>query len=126
MLGGTDIKEAFEQCAMAMFGYMTEIDTVSMISSETIEAEGNQAITFSVCKLFLEIQSATQNFYHYLKNLSFTPVFFLLFMQWFRTWHRITAVPFPGWMVVCFLCRAIFYSKGKAVLAIIISVCFST
>ena len=67
MLGGTDIKEAFEQCAMAMFGYMTEIDTVSMISSETIEAEGNQAMTFSACKLFLKFKVQHKNFTTILK-----------------------------------------------------------
>ena len=36
------MSEAFEQCAMAMFGYMTEIDTVSMTGTESIEAEGKQ------------------------------------------------------------------------------------
>lgn len=39
-LGGSDLKEAFEQCAIGMFGYMTEIDTVDMLGEESIEAEG--------------------------------------------------------------------------------------
>lgn len=34
---GDTLRESFEQVAMAMFGYMTEIDTVEMKTSETIE-----------------------------------------------------------------------------------------
>lgn len=37
---GNSLKEAFEQCGMAMFGYMTEIDSVEIKQSATIEATG--------------------------------------------------------------------------------------
>ncbi|XP_013383173.1 protein archease isoform X1 [Lingula anatina] len=37
---GDDIKEAFEQVAMAMFGYMTEIEYVEMLDKQSIEAQG--------------------------------------------------------------------------------------
>lgn len=36
---GETMEEAFEQCAMAMFGYMTELDKVEMTQSYEIEAE---------------------------------------------------------------------------------------
>jgi SHS2 domain-containing protein len=41
---GDDLKEAFEQCAMAMFGYMTEIDYVEMVETQAIEAEGDDLV----------------------------------------------------------------------------------
>ncbi|KAI0224598.1 Protein archease-like [Lamellibrachia satsuma] len=44
-LGGDTIKEAFEQAAIAMYGYMTEIDTVDMVEKEEIEAEGEDMIS---------------------------------------------------------------------------------
>ncbi|XP_071950873.1 protein archease-like [Antedon mediterranea] len=37
---GDSLEESFEQVAMAMFGYMTEIDTVEVKQSKSIEAEG--------------------------------------------------------------------------------------
>ena len=46
--GGNDLKESFEQCAMAMFGYMTEIETVAMERSESIEAQGFSAGIFEM------------------------------------------------------------------------------
>lgn len=36
---GDTLKESFEQLAMSMFGYMTEIDTVEMLTQETIEIQ---------------------------------------------------------------------------------------
>jgi len=33
--------EAFEQCAMAMFGYMTDLERVQVTQVHHIEAEGN-------------------------------------------------------------------------------------
>jgi SHS2 domain-containing protein len=39
------LEEAFEQCAMAMFGYMTEIDTVEISESQDVEAEGHDMLS---------------------------------------------------------------------------------
>lgn len=38
---GDSLKEAFEQCGIAMFGYMTEIDKVEIKQCSEIEATGN-------------------------------------------------------------------------------------
>ncbi|XP_028847234.1 protein archease isoform X2 [Denticeps clupeoides] len=38
---GDSLEEAFEQCAMAMFGYMTDIETVEPIDSVEVESEGD-------------------------------------------------------------------------------------
>jgi len=37
---GDSLEEAFEQCAMAMFGYMTDIETVEPIDTVEFESEG--------------------------------------------------------------------------------------
>lgn len=37
---GDDLREAFEQCAMAMFAYMTEIESVDLVEAHQIEAQG--------------------------------------------------------------------------------------
>jgi SHS2 domain-containing protein len=42
---GDMLEEAFEQCAMAMFGYMTEIDTVEICHREDIEADGHDMLS---------------------------------------------------------------------------------
>ncbi|GJQ84857.1 hypothetical protein Trydic_g478 [Trypoxylus dichotomus] len=36
---GQNLQEAFEQCGIAMFGYMTELDSVEIKQSAEIEAE---------------------------------------------------------------------------------------
>ncbi|XP_012263767.2 protein archease-like [Athalia rosae] len=38
---GETLEEAFEQCAMAMFGYMTDLDKVEMKEIHHLEAEGH-------------------------------------------------------------------------------------
>uniref|UniRef100_A0A1Y1MHT1 Archease domain-containing protein n=1 Tax=Photinus pyralis TaxID=7054 RepID=A0A1Y1MHT1_PHOPY len=38
---GDTLKEAFEQCGMAMFGYMTTLSTVEIRDVHTIEASGH-------------------------------------------------------------------------------------
>ncbi|KRT86497.1 hypothetical protein AMK59_1051, partial [Oryctes borbonicus] len=38
---GENLQEAFEQCALAMFGYMTELNTVEIKQSAEIEAEAD-------------------------------------------------------------------------------------
>lgn len=37
---GDTLEEAFEQCAMAMFGYMTDTETVEPIDTVEFESEG--------------------------------------------------------------------------------------
>jgi SHS2 domain-containing protein len=39
------LEEAFEQCAMAMFGYMTEIDTVEISECQDVEADGHDLLS---------------------------------------------------------------------------------
>lgn len=38
---GDTIEEAFEQCAVAMFGYMTDLERVEMTQLHYVEAEGH-------------------------------------------------------------------------------------
>ncbi|KAJ8920936.1 hypothetical protein NQ315_015729 [Exocentrus adspersus] len=38
---GDSLKEAFEQCGIAMYGYMTELDTVEIKQCSDIEATGH-------------------------------------------------------------------------------------
>lgn len=38
---GDDLKEAFEQCGIAMFGYMTELETVDVKNCYQIEAQSD-------------------------------------------------------------------------------------
>ncbi|XP_047008623.1 protein archease isoform X1 [Ictalurus punctatus] len=38
---GDSLEEAYEQCAMAMFGYMTDTETVEPIDTIEIESEGD-------------------------------------------------------------------------------------
>ena len=40
VVGGDDVKEAFEQVIVCMFGYMTDLKTVDMIATREMEAEG--------------------------------------------------------------------------------------
>lgn len=37
---GDTLEEAFEQCAMAMFGYMTDTGTVEPVDTVEVQAEG--------------------------------------------------------------------------------------
>lgn len=39
---GDTLEEAFEQCAMAMFGYMTDTGTVEPLQTVEVETQGNQ------------------------------------------------------------------------------------
>ncbi|CAM1318696.1 ZBTB8OS (predicted) [Pycnogonum litorale] len=57
---GDDLKEAFEQAAVAMFAYMTEIEYVQIQSSENIEAEGHDMLSllFHFLDEFLFVFSA--------------------------------------------------------------------
>ncbi|KAG8588017.1 hypothetical protein GDO81_005850 [Engystomops pustulosus] len=41
---GETLEEAFEQCAMAMFGYMTDIETVEPIDTIEVQAEGEEGV----------------------------------------------------------------------------------
>ncbi|KAM9319246.1 protein archease isoform 2-T2 [Gastrophryne carolinensis] len=42
---GDTLEEAFEQCAMAMFGYMTDIETVEPVDTVEVETEGNDLLS---------------------------------------------------------------------------------
>ncbi|XP_066573442.1 protein archease [Amia ocellicauda] len=42
---GETLEEAFEQCAMAMFGYMTDTETVEPIDTVEIESEGEDMLS---------------------------------------------------------------------------------
>lgn len=44
---GETLEEAFEQCAMGMFGYMTDTETVEPIDTVEVETEGKG------CSLYL-------------------------------------------------------------------------
>lgn len=39
---GDSLEEAFEQCAMGMFGYMTDTETVEPIDTVEVESEGEK------------------------------------------------------------------------------------
>ena len=41
---GDTLEEAFEQCAMAMFGYMTDTGTVEPLRTVEVETQGNCSI----------------------------------------------------------------------------------
>uniref|UniRef100_A0A8D0G5F4 Protein archease n=1 Tax=Sphenodon punctatus TaxID=8508 RepID=A0A8D0G5F4_SPHPU len=42
---GSNLEEAFEQCAMAMFGYMTDTGTVEPLDTVKVEAEGHDLMS---------------------------------------------------------------------------------
>lgn len=41
---GDNLREAYEQAVMGMFGYMTEIETVEMLEVREVEAEGDDLL----------------------------------------------------------------------------------
>lgn len=61
---GDDLKEAFEQVGMAMFGYMTEIDYIEMTGMKEIEASGDdlQGLLFHFLDEWLFVFSAEPYF----------------------------------------------------------------
>ncbi|KAL5493286.1 hypothetical protein EMCRGX_G014440 [Ephydatia muelleri] len=54
-LGGSSLSEAFEQVAVAMFGYITDLSTVEVTRSEEITAEGHdmESLLFQFLNEFL-------------------------------------------------------------------------
>ncbi|KAJ8333091.1 hypothetical protein SKAU_G00419870 [Synaphobranchus kaupii] len=52
---GDSMEEAFEQVAMAMFGYMTDTETVEPTDTVEVESEGSRP---SLCRNFREISKA--------------------------------------------------------------------
>ncbi|XP_056412524.1 protein archease isoform X2 [Hyla sarda] len=42
---GETMEEAFEQCAMAMFGYMTDIETVEPLDTVEVQIEGHDMMS---------------------------------------------------------------------------------
>lgn len=61
---GDDLTEAFEQAAVGMFGYMTEIDKVDISITQNIEADGDdmESLLFHFLDEFLYIFSAEPYF----------------------------------------------------------------
>lgn len=51
------MEEAFEQCAMGMFGYMTDTETVEPIDTVEVESEGEKS---AESMLFLEFNVVYQ------------------------------------------------------------------
>uniref|UniRef100_A0A8C9X511 Protein archease n=1 Tax=Sander lucioperca TaxID=283035 RepID=A0A8C9X511_SANLU len=45
---GNSLEEAFEQCAMGMFGYMTDTETVEPIDTVDVESEGESTDSLSL------------------------------------------------------------------------------
>lgn len=60
---GDDLKEAYEQCAMAMFAYMTEIESVDLVEAHQIEAQGEdlESLLFHFLDEFLFLFSCEPN-----------------------------------------------------------------
>ena len=58
------MEEAFEQCVQAMFGYMTEINTVEISEKQYVEAEGEDLLSllFHLLDEFLFLFSAEPYF----------------------------------------------------------------
>ncbi|XP_041711211.2 protein archease isoform X2 [Coregonus clupeaformis] len=50
---GDSLEEAFEQCAMAMFGYMTDTETVEPIDTVEVESEDDWLFKFSADLFFI-------------------------------------------------------------------------
>jgi len=61
---GSTLSEAFEQCANAMFHYMTEVDYIEMKESYDIEVEGHDMMTllYNFLDELLFIFSAEPNY----------------------------------------------------------------
>ncbi|XP_036302329.1 protein archease isoform X2 [Pipistrellus kuhlii] len=61
---GDTLEEAFEQCAMAMFGYMTDIDTVEPLQAIEVETQGDdlQSLLFHFLDEWLYKFSADEFF----------------------------------------------------------------
>ncbi|GBL93591.1 Protein archease-like [Araneus ventricosus] len=61
---GSELKEAFEQIAVSMFAYMTEIDQVDILMTQDIEAEGHDMLSllFHFLDEFLYVFSAEPYF----------------------------------------------------------------
>ncbi len=61
---GPDLREAFEQAAVAMFGYMTDLDTVEESRTHRVEARGHdlESALFAYLDEWLYAFSAETNF----------------------------------------------------------------
>ena len=49
---GDSLEEAFEQCAMGMFGYMTDTETVEPLDTVDVESEGESEHSLTKINLF--------------------------------------------------------------------------
>jgi len=62
---GDTLEEAFEQCAMAMFGYMTDTGTVEPLQTVEVETQGNQfihteEIVVQICSVLHNLSTFSQ------------------------------------------------------------------
>lgn len=56
---GDSLEEAFEQCAMGMFGYMTDTETVEPTDTLDVESEGRTQDSACFFLNHLELQDST-------------------------------------------------------------------
>lgn len=72
---GNDLQEAFEQCAMAMFAYMTEINYVDLHEAHQIEAQGEdlESLLFHFLDEFLFLFSCEPFLIARVRCASFLP-----------------------------------------------------
>lgn len=57
---GNSLEEAFEQCAMGMFGYMTDTETVEPLDTVDIESEGQSSQFKWSCIAFMHEKCCCQ------------------------------------------------------------------
>ena len=81
---GDTLEEAFEQCAMAMFGYMTELEKVEIKEVHLVEAEGHdmQSLLFHFLDELLFLFCAEP---FLIARVSF--IFLELFRKWVIIFH---------------------------------------
>lgn len=85
---GGSLEEAFEQCAMGMFGYMTDTETVEPLDTVDVKSEGETA-SLPESKACIN-HTAT-------RSLKWSACFFPLFQRWR---HGVASFPLPRRLVV--------------------------
>lgn len=79
--GGQTLEEAFEQVAIAMFGYMTNLETVSIQRQYDIEVEGldMMSLLFQFLDEFLFAFSCEPNFIPRVRSSSVCSVHYIIY-----------------------------------------------